>query len=241
MGRKNFRTICHSSVLNMISTNQTLLEEIKKIKQIYNTPGNGYFAVEELYPKALNWQNCREKLLANFLNKSRGLFFTHYNNLSEDIATFITKCENILQNSNEEIKFKYTLFKKTNYKNITWIKPSEFWLDCIFKKSLFTLLLRCSLNYKTTNNNFDECMFSEKYEENKLARETKDAILRFFYGFTEYKGNQHVTVNIENTSIIKQGWHFEFQNRTLCYLKQVLQKPLNYKSKNISGTNTLWN
>lgn len=215
--------------------------EVKNIKQIYNIPGNGYFAIDEKYPKALNWQNCREKFLANFYCQSKSIFFSHYDNSHEDIARFIFKCESILQQSNNSIAFEFTLFKKTTCEKIVWFQPSEFWLNCILKRSLLTLLLRCSLNYKIYDDNFDDCLFSEKYEENKLARETKNAILRFFYGFTEYKGNQSLATNIENESIIRQGWHHEFKDRTLCYLKQALQKPLNYKLKNTTGIDTLWN
>lgn len=220
-------------------TYKVIIKEIKKLKQIYNNPGNGYFAIDEQFPKALRWQNCREKFLANFFCKSKGLFFTHYENTNEDIASFIVKCEKILQDSNNLYQFKNTIFKKTNDIKIIWIQPSDFWLNCIFKRSLLTLLLRCSLNYKVTNDNFDECMFSEKYEENRLARETKNAIIRFFYGFTEYQGNS--SMNLENESIITQGWHFEFKERSLCYLKQVLQKPVINNSRNITGIDTLWN
>lgn len=213
---------------------------MKELKQIYITPGNGYFAVDEKYPKALSWQHCREKFLASFYCKSKGFFFSHFHNTNEDIAGFIIKCEKIIQYSDNRI-FENTIFKKTSDEKIIWIQPSKFWLECIIKRSLLTLLLRCSLNYKITEDNFDECMFSEKFCENILARETKDAIVRFFHGFTKYSGNQNITEESNNQSIIKQGWHFEFMGKPLYYLKQTLIKPNTKNIKNILGIDALWN
>lgn len=219
---------------------KTIINETKELKQIYANPGNGYFAIDEKHPKALNWHNCREKFLACFFSNSKGFFFSHINNNNEDIAGFIIKCEKIIQNSDNRI-FENTYFKKTCDEKIIWIQPSCFWLDCIIKRSLLTLLLRCSLNYKISEDNFDNCFFSEEFKENKLARDTKNAIIRFFHGFTEFTGSQLISPDTDNQSIIKQGWHFEFTERPLLYLKQKLQKPFNKKSKNIFGIDTLWN
>ena len=239
MDRKNFRTINNPNILIMIF--KVVINEIKNLKQIYNIPGNGYFAVDEQHPKALIWQNCREKFLANFFCESKGLFFTHYSNSNEDIASFIVKCEKILQDTTGQNNIEHTSFKKTSNEKIIWVQPSNFWLGCLIKRSLLTLLLRCALNYKVIDDNFDACLFCNKYEENKLARETKNAITRFFHGFTEYKGTHYLAEKLENDSIITQGWHFEFKDRSLCYLKQVLQKPLRHSQKNLTGIDALWN
>ena len=210
----------------------------KLINLTYNHPPVGYFACDQEYSKPITWDHCREQFLGKMSSLMIGFLFSHHDNKSENVANFIFKFEEIICMSG--VFMQHSCFRKTDKNNIIWIEPSGFWLDCILKRSLLTLLLRCSLNFDMQKNNFEECLFGE-YPECKLAKETKNAIIRFMFGFTSYKGFlPHFCTNA-NSTLIRHGWHSEFANADVSTIKNKLVSPDKVNVSNNFGFNFLWN
>lgn len=210
----------------------------KTLNLTYNCPPIGYFACDHDSSKPIIWDHCREQFLGKMSANMIGFYFSHHEQKSDHVAFFINKFEKILKLSCENISFSN--FRKTYIDNIIWIEPSLFWLECLFKRSLLTLLLRCSLNFDTTKCNFEDCLFGE-YPECKLAKDTKNALIRFMFGFTTYKGMlPHFCANGSST-LIRHGWHSEFANADISNVKNKLVSAQDNNIKNNFGFNFLWN
>ena len=87
------------------------------------------------------WDTCREQFAKKFLEHSFG-FFLSTNENTIAVPVFISSCENLLQLN------KKTIFFETDMKNVIFLRPSQFWMDCYMKRSLFTLLCRIGIFYK---------------------------------------------------------------------------------------------
>ena len=171
------------------------------------------------------WDTCREQFAKKFLEHSFG-FFLSTNENTIAVPVFISSCENLLQLN------KKTIFFETDMKNVIFLRPSQFWMDCYMKRSLFTLLCRIGIFYK--NKNFENQLFGEvedvKIEKisdcYKFARNTKPAIMRFFGGY-----NQYIGFGPDRDDIFpeKHGWVQEFQNKNHDYIKKVLVNGLDKK------------
>lgn len=174
--------------------------KIKIFYQYYPTPisfGN-YNSYQDGIYFVKQWYKCRD-LWHTRMGKPDIFFLAHESGKSKNIISFMKKVES---NLNLEQKSEYGLTQK---KFIIYIKPSKWWLQKPIKRSLFTLLLRCGTNYLPKKNNFYEALQSEKF-----IFETKNAVLRFLSGFTNYHGRV-------------RGWHNQFYKRNpsykdLCYL-----------------------
>lgn len=134
---------------------------------------------------AKEWLYCREY----FQDESNGIkrmLFCHTAHRCKNIAAFIYSIEDKL---NIEEK---TVIGPTQRYNISWIKVSSWWTKTSMKRSLFTILLRCGVNFKLQENNFEEALFSSVY-----TKHTEYAVRRFLDGNTKYSGK-------------KKGWYNQF-------------------------------
>ena len=139
------------------------------------------------------------------------MFFSHEPDYEYKICAFIEKTEEILiraalQNLNK------SKFFKTNLNFALWVEPSNFWMKCPMKRSLFTLLLRCGQFYNY--NNYEQALYSEEY-----SKSTKKALQRFLYGFTEFEYEG------EKFEGIGKGWASYFANKECSVVCKKLKSP----------------
>jgi len=215
----------------------------KPLNQCYSVPAEGQFALETNDEKSLYWDHCREQFLGKFKEDITGFYFSHKADQGVNIAGFVLKFEEIV---GAEIKnLSFSNFSETGRETVLWIEPSDFWRNCLLKKSLLTLLLRCGSNYDNAKDNFDDAIFGDKYNENKYARDTKSAIMRFLFGFTKFSGTLSQTVPTQtmatNSTLIRHGWHAEFDKNTIHDVRRKLIHPSD-ESQEISlvGAESLW-
>jgi len=184
-------------------------------------PQIGSFAVDE---PTVNWYKCREQYANKFSTDCTGMFFSHErgHEHSERVAYFMSVVEEIL-----DLKERSKYAKCT--KNFAmWICPAPFWLDCEMKRSLYTILLRCGLEYDVDKNNFETALYSVNY-----LNETKLAVMRFLFGFTKYSP--------DSTTGYVKGWWTEFKNKSEDQIKKQLVSPeAERKDECIVGVGTLW-
>lgn len=175
------------------------------------------------------WYKCREEFSKYYTSDSyHGFFFSIKDQesaqQSANVANFITKTEALLDLSvpiNE-----YSKFSLTNRPFAVWIEPGSFWKTPM-KISLFTILLRCGVNYCEERDNYEDALKSDPY-----GRETFQAILRFLFGNTE------ITVELKNSS----GWRDYFRLANLESMRTMLVRPKDSKSQQILiGQGSIWN
>jgi len=196
----------------------------KTTKQLKRIPNPGQYSLDG---EELEWESCRENFSKKFNEKSLGLFFSYAGNQDESLSSFIEKTEDILINAALQNLNKSRFFK-TNFNFAIWIEPSSFWMFCPMRRSLFTMLLRCGLNYNF--NNYEEALYSIQY-----SKITKLAIQRFLYGFTDFVNKG------ENLEGIGRGWVSFFGNRGTDVVCEKLKRPhcLN-ENKFLFGEEVLW-
>jgi hypothetical protein len=134
---------------------------------------------------AKEWLYCREY----FQDESNGIkrmLFCHTSHRCKNIAAFIYNVESKLN-----LKEK-TIIGPTQRYNISWIRVSSWWTKTSMKRSFFTILLRCGVNYKIKQDNFNDALFSVIY-----TKHTENAVKRFMEGNTRYTGK-------------KKGWYNQF-------------------------------
>lgn len=211
--------------------------EQKNLLKCWTIPPVGNFALEACNDKAIVWDHCREQFAAKFNSVTSGFYFSHPENRGHDVAEFITKFELIVA-ANRAKSFNTSIFRKTCKNSIIWIEPSFFWIDCLIKRSLLTILLRCGINYDMSLDNFDDALFGE-YKESEYVRETRSATLRFLFGFTKFNGPVHNVANY--ASVQKHGWREEFQNLDDCSIRRRLILPEGELHEiSIVGMESLW-
>jgi hypothetical protein len=211
-------------------------KEEKQFKACYGDPPNGNFALEFDVHGRVHWDHCREQFAAKFNETIDGFFFSHPEDKSVDIAAFIRKFEIILDINESE----FSQFSKTNKNKIIWIQPSIFWRNCVMKRSLLTILMRCAINYNHVEDNFDEALFSEQYKENLYLRESRSATLRFMFGFTNFVGQ--LPVPAAYSAVLKHGWKEEFFKQEDSVIKKKLLLPKNQINKISSiDLDAIWN
>jgi hypothetical protein len=153
------------------------------------------------------WQNTPQQTL-----KDRGMFFCVESFKIPDLAKFLHIIE-------YKLKVKtYTKFQRTNLADVIWLKLSPFWLKGLMRRSFFTLLLRCGRDYKITEDNFEEALFSHAY-----SSQSKLAVERFLNGYTCYKGMEKYIVN-GNYSYAPPGWHSVFAYASSYTVRKLLVK-----------------
>jgi len=209
---------------------------IKELKQYYGVPPIGSFALEAEFPSLVKWDHCREQFAVKFTEELKGFFFSHAANKGKSVSEFFHTFEDIVFDVYEK-KRKKTQFIKTNNPSVLWVQPSKFWKKCRIKRSLLTILLRSGANYCTDKKNFDDCLFFSDYKENQYIRNTKNAIMRFMFGFTEFVGK----IPVASVSIEKHGWFEEFKNCDQKKVCDLLRFPEKEPKQKIFGVNCLWN
>ena len=150
---------------------------------------------------SVQWVPCREYVEIVFLcqnayettsrlkegerNKEGFYFFSK--GKGRDLCEFIREFENRLG------LIELSLFSTTNFNNIVWIQPSQFWFQESIRFSLFPLLVRKGTYY---NRSFDQTI-SECF-----GGTVKDAILRFLGGHRHFTG--------VHTPATRRGWIYLF-------------------------------
>jgi hypothetical protein len=210
---------------------------LREITLAYCNPPIGAFAVEK-EGRLGRWDHCREQFAVLFDEKIKEFYFSHKTETAEPIAAFISRFEDILKQSNNHLISEKTQFAYTSHNNIIMIQISDFWKDCFFKRSLFTLILRSGQNYVISADNFDDALFSPNFKESSNIYETKTAVLRFMFGYTKYTG---ISPSIGTATVIKHGWKEEFCKLTVDEIRNRLVWPDGSpKLVNIVGCDSLW-
>lgn len=212
-------------------------KEDKSLINCWGNPAIGSFALEAYNDKGISWDHCREQFAAKFSSVTNGFYFSHAEGRSLDVAEFVSKFEQIIFSNMNSI-LDCSFFAKTSKTGVLWIEPSNFWLDCLIKRSLLTIIMRCGLNYSLTKDNFDDALFGN-YKESEYLKETRSATLRFMFGFTKFTG---AIKNVSNyASVQKHGWREEFQKLDDCSIRRRLVLPEGEQvEKSIVGMESLW-
>lgn len=176
----------------------------------------------------LAWKEKRADFAELFKEYVDGFFFCHGCS-AESIAEFFSVLENLLGLSSkaaqpqlpfgvqlENLVYRKTSFSKTNRKSITWVMPSNFWLECPLRRSLFTALLRCACSYNLDKKNFEEALFSTND-----TRNTRQAIFRFLFGFTRFR--QQLQPKEEKDKL--PGWTSIFSGKDAYFVRTALLRP----------------
>jgi myosin-crossreactive antigen len=202
-----------------------LSEEKKYAKQVRKKPTPGQYALEK---EELEWEPCRENFAKKFNRNQKGLYFSCGHEQEKNVIAFIEKTEEILLKAALQ-NIVFSNFYKTNLNFALWVEPAEFWMECSLKRSLFTLLLRCGLSYDFVN--YEKTLFQNQY-----SSVTKQALQRFFYGFTKADSK-----NEESFEGIGKGWTSYFANKNSQIICEKLLLP-DYLSDNKFpfGEEILW-
>lgn len=199
--------------------------EYGPLKNIVNDtmfPQSGSFSLEE----PINWQKCRETFANSFVPNIPGFYFSYSTDridISDSIYNFISKTEDILRIS--DVNLDSTKISKTNRNFAIWVEPSSFWKECEIKRSLFTIFLRCGINY--SDNDYEKALLSQKYVQDTII-----AVKRFLLGFTCYNNGLYP---------LKRGWVNTFINLKKDDVKTILIKSSTPKNEsNFFGVGSLW-
>jgi hypothetical protein len=178
------------------------LSDTKVVTCSYNVPPPGAYALQA---DVVEFWKCREQFATRFLESHTGFFFSHKPNQGLSIASFLQKIECILDLAEPSV------YARCNEPNVLWIEHSKFWSNCIMRRSVLTVFVRCGLLYDPAKNNMDDALFGECWDgslwsqigsPNDYARQTRPALMRFLYGFTSYKTDPNS----------RNGWRDNFQN-----------------------------
>lgn len=192
--------------------------EHKMIVYESTLPSVDSFTVEQ----PINWQKCRETFYDKFTPEMIGFFFSHdpAPEVPDNIYAFILKTEALLRIGGATIE--PTVFSHTNRNYAIWVQPSSFWKECRFRRSLFTILLRCGARYY--GDNYEQALYSNKYIIDTCA-----AVKRFLFGFIQI-----------NDKIETKGWVNTFTNKSTEEVKILLTKPQVIDEANFYGVGSIW-
>jgi hypothetical protein len=213
-------------------------DEQIKVSMAYCTPPPGQFGIPGASGLTVaSWDHCREQFAAKFGRDIPEFFVSHLEGRGICISEFICHFEEVLTSDIGKNKFFHSRFSPTTNPSVTLIKPSQFWRECFFRRSLFTLLVRSGQNYCPDIKNFDDCLFGN-YKECQFIRETKKAVVRFMFGFTVFQGNHPPA---SGSTVIKHGWREEFDKSDEPTIRKKLAIPdYAQRSYNIVGLDALW-
>lgn len=130
--------------------------------------------------KVGDWIGCREE----FHHENRGVkrFYFHHSlpeGRGRSIAVFLDKVEDRLGLPEHQ----RTRIGPTNKRKTVWVEASEWWRHDAMRRSLFTALLKQSVDYRISLDNFDEALYCGIY-----TCDTRAAVDRFLSGHTHYWG-----------------------------------------------------
>lgn len=192
-----------------------MLSSVKVVSEVEKRPKTGAFSIEG---DPLDWIGCRDYFFSKFQEDTESFYFSIYPETHERVAAFIHRTEDIL-----EIEAQ-SAFGRTNRSYVLWVRPSMFWRKCMVRRSLLTILLRAGLNYSPESDNYEDALYSEEY-----IVETKDAVLRFFFGFTQFvpRANNF------------RGWRSCFQGMDIPNIRKRLISS-RQEDECLIGAETLW-
>lgn len=199
---------------------------LKHVNFENTVPSKDFYSVEE----PVNWQKCRETFFDKFTIDTKGFFFSHESH-PDNIYRFILKTEEVLKVSGVQIP-SFTSMSLTNRDYAIWVEPTHFWKNCEFRRSLFTILLRCGSNFTGT---YEDALLTNTYIKN-----TYPAVKRFLFGYTEYSntGNE-LECAFRKAEGHRTGWVNNFSNKTKDEVKLFLRKPV-AEDKNFYGVGSIW-
>ena len=93
------------------------------------------------------------------------------------------------------------------------------------RRSLLTIFLRGGGKYLPADDNYEEALFSVRY-----AEQTKDAVMRFLFGFT--------TLNWPSKPNENFGWVSAFSHKSMSYTREHLTS--DRKDTSVLGIGTIW-
>ena len=211
-----------------------IIDGVKAVPAGPCEPTSGHFALEK---EPLAWEKCREQFANVFLDTLPAFYFACMAGECESVAQFVGKVERV-------IGCEESQFALTTRPNIVWVAPSAFWKSCHVRRSLFTVLLRSgrkykpnplgSLGVKTDLDNFEEALYSESY-----ANDTKNAVMRFLFGFTKF--DETVAQRILGYKPTKgTGWWTLFSKVNVEQIRQILVSPVD-RPHSLIGAGEIWN
>lgn len=212
------------------------LDEIKAIKpSSYGGPQIGYFALDSEYG-TISWDKCREQFAQRFCETTSGFFFCHNIDEGYRVAEFISKTEEILGFMDYLHSYAPSTFCKTCRNNVLWINVSRFWVTHEIRRQFLTILLRAGMGYDSARNNYEEALWAMRgFDQDRLyCQETKVAVMRFLFGFTEY-----IATDIQPTH--RGGWVEVFKNKDESNVRHMLGLPKGERPVNcMVGLGKLW-
>lgn len=139
-----------------------MLKNLKFVEPLDYTPdSNGFFALAFIDRKELTVEDrvsenpvveefnydtffrCREVFGKVFEEDSKSILFTHAQGLSENISSFLKIIETKLNIAAQNQSICFT----TCYKNVLAIRVSKWWLECSYRRQIFTLFLRAGRKF----------------------------------------------------------------------------------------------
>lgn len=197
----------------------------------FRMPKDGSFGIIEARSKSpldeVKWITCREAFANKFNNSTEGFYFscnvekrrwpTGDGGIPKDypvnVCEFMYKTESIISEfSGISEELCRSSFAKTNLKSVIWIEPSSFWKSCPMRRSLLSIFLRSSITYSPFCDNYEDALYSYGY-----SKRTKNAIMRFLFGFTNFKLDQGSAVTG------RHGWLTFFEKKSDQEVKKHLQ------------------
>lgn len=159
-------------------------------------------------------EKCRERFASLFTADVKGMYMLCGDiERIHNVMCFLTKCELVLETTP-------STFAYANRSHILFIAPASFWMDCVLKRSLLTIILRCGIKYQREEDNFEEALFEHEHVKN-----TKNAVIRFMYGHTRYVGVP-IKESVHST-IHSKGWVKNFRDSTVDFARENLVLPDN--------------
>lgn len=186
-----------------------IFRDLKKLESTSIDGRVGAFAIDRV-PFQLH--DCRERFAAHFMSDTTGIYMKMSQNRGENIAKFLWKTEDIL---NESCRSEFAL---TSYSTILWISPTYFWRACPLRRSLLTILLRAANEYSISDDNYENALFSQEF-----VIPTKKAVMRFLFGFTKYTGPDFTSTN--TGTLLVTGWKQIFDRKGDDDVKRLLVWP----------------
>lgn len=234
--RKSEISVQFSLVLRGRSMKPVYLDEIKAVKpSSYGGPQIGYFALDSEYG-TLSWDKCREQFAQRFCEATSGFFFCHNIDEGYRVAEFISKTEEILGFTDYLHSYAPSTFCKTSRNDVLWINVSRFWVAHEIRRQFLTILLRAGMGYDSARNNYEEALWAMRgFDQDRLyCQETKNAVMRFLFGFTEY-----IATDIQPTH--RGGWVEVFKNKDESTIRHMLGLPKGERPVNcMVGLGKLW-
>ncbi len=169
-----------------------------------------YNGAMQVMGKSITWHTCREQFHANLItSRQKGFFYVTDPDHQSDVAHFMYHIENTLKLENK------SWFKYTERGDAVWVEAENWWHQNPMRLQFFTICLRAALGWKRHRADLRNQLFSYHY-----ASSTRDAVERFFNGYTWYTG-----------SVV--GWHRQFAGYSVPTSTAYIAKPTDSELKRL--------